>query len=211
MNPKSKPKPKPKPAPLYDTDYYVFIGYGDDTCAKISKGPDLPSAYNNWRSGHIIKANIPEPLRYEIHEDDEGVMRPFFSAESQPLMSDGILEILFKCGVDNLDTYRAEIVETRTEKIHVDYKAVNIIGLVAAAGEESETKSLGLGPDDSLVSSWFEKLVISETKAHGFLMFRMAESVSIVIVHRKIKEAVENANLPGVDKLDFIHPARWKG
>jgi hypothetical protein len=51
---------------------------------------------------------------------------------------------LQSCGVDNLDLYPARIFDPDNDQLHENYKAVNIIGMVAAADMQ---KSVLSAPD----------------------------------------------------------------
>ena len=51
-------------------------------------------------------------------------------------------------------------------------------------------------------------LVIDESRTHGELMFRLAESVTGVVVHEKVKSHLEEA---GFDDLTSVDPAEWIG
>jgi len=51
-------------------------------------------------------------------------------------------------------------------------------------------------------------LTIDESKTRGALMFRLAEAVNGIVVHKSVKNAIEAA---GVDTLTFIPPEEWVG
>jgi hypothetical protein len=195
---------------LAETDYFVFYGSPDRDTAKITSGPALPEDYTNWRDGAKIPVEIPQPLVYEIEEDDEGILRPYFDALGAPIMSLELVNAFKKAGVDNLDTYDAIVREVRTGREH-RYKAVNIIGLVSGADmAKSEYENSGLGEGDA-GDVWFEKLVLDEKKLAGHLMCRLAENVGIVLVHRRVVDVVNAAKIPGAQYIGFAHPAERSG
>jgi hypothetical protein len=202
-----------KRKPLYETNYYILsksYGSAEDQSAHITVEPKLPHGSHNWRTGHMVKFEITEALIYEIHPDHEGNLLPYYNELSHPLMADDLINVLQNNGVNNLETFPAIIREVRTGKEHTNYKAVNIIGLVSAADGASETADLGLG-GDGLYDTWFKSLVIDEDKAGGYLLFRMAEKVSTILIHKKVKEAIEAAEILRGNHLRFFHPARWSG
>ncbi len=81
-----------------------------------------------------------------------------------------------------------------------DYLAVNIIGTIAAA---DMLKSVVLDdPDGPLITVIFESLVIDEAKAGGHLFFRLAESVSTVVVHEKVVRHLESKGGFGLTFLE---------
>jgi len=195
---------------LPETTYFVFFGSPGKKTAKITSGPRLPTDHSNWRDGARIPVEIAQPLVYEIEEDDEGILRPYFDALGAPLMSLELVNAFNKAGVDNLDTYDAIVREVRTGREH-RYKAVNIIGLVSGADmAKSEYENSGLGEGDS-GDVWFEKLVLDEKKLAGHLMCRLAENVGIVLVHRKVVDVVNAAEIPGAEYMGFAHPSERSG
>ena len=68
----------------------------------------------------------------------------------------------------------AELTDPDTGEVHTNFKAVNILGLVAAA---DMAKSEAIVHDGiPLVDVSFNKLVLDPTKTHDFLLFRSAEN-----------------------------------
>ena len=191
-----------------DTDYYIFSCYPDEDSAKLTERPDLPPFYDNWMTGARIDIEIPQPLEYKIDEEDEGVFRPYFMG-AVPLMSNDLIKVLTECGVNNLDTYEAIILMNRTGEIIQNYKAVNIIGLVKAADMTQSEYETSVLDDNPLIDVWFDKLILNESviQSLGFLFFRMAEKVSVILVHKRIKERLEK-HFP---QLRFTHPAEFAG
>ena len=53
-----------------------------------------------------------------------------------------------------------------------------------------------------------DSLVIDDRKAHGALMFRLAENVSGIVVHESVRVAVHEA---GIEHLDFVPTRQWFG
>lgn len=196
-----------KPLKLTPTNYYVFTYSLDEGIARISEQPWLPPFYNNWRTGVRIDIKLPQPLEYAIDEVDEGILSPYYEELDAPLMSNKLIKALTECGIDNLDIYEATIRLNRTGEIIHDYKAVNIIGLVKAADmDKSEYSTNGLN-DKALFSVWFNKLVIDEAAIQNLSFFRMAENVSIVLIHKHIKEKIETQ----FPQLKFVHPLQYSG
>lgn len=205
-----KPPPKktvPGEPELYPTNYFVLYCFTPESGAVITRYPSLPPPMDNWTRGYRWEDPVPQPICFEIDEEDEGVLRPFFEP-IVPLMRADLLEALRECGCDNLDDYDAVIRETRTGKEYVDYRAVNIIGLVAAA-DLVESDAAPSGFDGGyLVDTFFRKFKMNEAAAHGQLVFRLAEKVSAIFVHTKVKD---HLLARGFDELTFMHPAKWAG
>lgn len=76
-----------------------------------------------------------------------------------------------------------------------------LVGLAAAA---DLAKSQIASPDGDFVGdSQIHNLVIDESKTHDLLMFRLKEKFSTLLVHRKVREAIESR---GIDGVEFIAP-----
>jgi len=192
--------PQPK---LYPTNYYVLNDYGIPDCAVLTTTPDLEPHLDNWMDGEEITEAVPEPLLYTIDEDESGNMPAFF-LDAMPLMEKKLLKILEDLGVDNLQTYQAEIHDEGRKKVFKNYRAINIVGAVAMLDKKkSKSRGLGLGG-----AGFIHKLVLDESKAKGKLILRLEESLLTILVHKKIKDAAEKN---GIKNVSFTHPALWSG
>ncbi|RKG95667.1 hypothetical protein D7V97_36825 [Corallococcus sp. CA053C] len=159
-----------------------------------------------WDDGQVFTKPIRTPLelRLEPYDPINPDMSPAMASLYDgrvPLYSDALLAALKVAGVDNLDTYEARIFDPDTGTWHTDYKAVNVIGMVSAADMAKSVATVHDGIP--LVDVSFDRLVIDPRKAHGFLMFRLAENNSAVIVHEQVKQAVLAA---GIRDLEFFRP-----
>ncbi len=148
---------------------------------------------------------IPRPLRYELDADVPGDM-PWLFKSGGPLMHDRMVESLRAAGVDNIDVYDVLLVDPADGSEWTDYKAVNIVGLVAAA--DIAKSVIDTSDSSRLITTKFEKLVLDPNKAHGLLIFRLAEKVSAIIVHDKVKVEIEARR---IGPLGFIPPEQWFG
>jgi len=113
-----------------------------------------------------------------------------------PLMSERMVKVLHTAGVDNIDTYPVTLIERMSGRRRPLF-AVNILGRVAAANMSQSEWSCDSDPP--MRDVLFEKLVLSSTVPGDFLMFRMAESLSTILVHESVKQALEQAGLTGVE------------
>jgi hypothetical protein len=173
--------------------------------AVITTYPDLTSPMDNWMGGIQWTTPVPEPLVFEIAEDEKGAMRPMLSTHFL-LMSDPLVAALRQSGVDNIDVYTAVIRETDTGRTFDDYKAVNILGLVSAVDmAASEVVDL-CGGEDDLNLFFFDRIALDEAKCRGALLFRLAEKTSAIVVDGTVKETLERL---GFDRLEFFEPKDW--
>lgn len=103
----------------------------------------------------------------------------------QKLRDEGIDDVdkyLRSMGADNLD----EWVDDKPEATFTNYKAVNILGLVAAA---DMTKSIADVHDGiPLIDVDFDELVVDDKKTNSIKMFRLAESTNAILVHESLRD-----------------------
>jgi hypothetical protein len=167
-----------------ESDYYAMRQVVTDETAQISCPPELPSAAEIWWTGSRLPCLIDTPVVYEIDEDDEGELGSYLN-ESAPLFSIELLDAMKQAGVDNLEILDAELRLRSTGRVMHGYKAVNIVGIVDVADEEnSRIESLeGLG-------NWVHSFTLDPAKARGALVFRLRQSPSIVVVHRRVRDAI---------------------
>lgn len=144
------------------------------------------------------------PVRLRFDPESAGTVLREFYAVPVPLVSKRLLAVLQEAGVDNLDVYPAVITDERTGQVHETHVAVNIIGAIAAA--DLGQSVLDPRVPERQISAAFDTLVIDEGAARGALMFRLAENVSAIVVHERVKERVEQEDIPTVE---FVAPADW--
>jgi hypothetical protein len=184
-----------------ETNYFILECYRDEDSADPTL-PDLRPPLDNWLGGERLDVEVPQPLIFEIKSGDEGELLPLYT-RAILLMSDDLVQALREAGVDNIDCYDAIVREESTGIEHTDYKAVNIVGVVRAANlTKSDATELGLA-DDGLINVFFASLVLDEENTRGALLFRLAENVSYIIVHRKVRDHLLAS---GFERLSFEVP-----
>lgn len=147
----------------------------------------------SWWRGAVITAELPTPLpfllnKYEPRSPDEDQYMGVFIYTNPPVWRDDFIQALRQCGVYNFDTYAVAITEPDSDVIYTNYKAVNILGLVAAA---DMSKSIATVHDGiPLIDVDFDELVIDEKKTRGIKMFRLAESTNAILVHESLRDAL---------------------
>jgi len=148
-----------------------------------------------FRSGAIIKDAPPNPIELIWNKENEtGVRVHYYSAAPVVLMTKLLVEALLASGVDNMDIYPVVIKSPSGKEDCLDYVAVNIVGAIAAA-DMDESEYEGEDEDeffDGMFDVSFDSIVIDQEKAKGALMFRLAESVSAVIIHESVMNALNN-------------------
>lgn len=158
-----------------------------------------------WISGQrFADGLINEPLKFELEpiKDtwDHGPHMPqFLKGARMPVWRDDLVEAMRDAGVDNLDAYAVQISTPEGTELYENYKAVNIIGLIAAA--DMEKSSFEIHDNIPLVDVSFDKLVLDESKTHGALIFRLAENATTILVHEKLMNYLESKPIKNLDYL----------
>jgi hypothetical protein len=168
-----------------------------ESIARIGTGPDIEDV--DWYEGVRFTTPIPQPLRFTLDPSVEGSV-PFFLDWTIPLMHGELIAGLKEAGVDNLDLYDAIVLDEETGEEFTDFKAVNVIGAIAAADLGASKYSTEEGT--TLVSMQFDSLVIDEKKTGSVLLFRLAECVSAIVVHEKIRKVLKARDV----LVGFIEP-----
>ena len=135
------------------------------------------------------------PFRFEMRvrknpdgSTQEPQLQTYFDADE--LMHKDLVEALKEAGVDNLQTFPAELIRPDTNEVNTDYVVVNIVGLVACAAVD---KSESLPFADGL---YIHDLVIDPAKACGQLMFILAETKMDVLVHESVAKKLLARDFP---------------
>jgi len=164
----------------------------------------------SWISGRVINVPVPQPLEFAVtpDEDDRNPEKPGALIELHQfgvvLMSDRLLKALREAGADNLQAFDAVIRDPGFGTTATNYKVVNVVGVVSCADME---RSVYDPPDGApLIDVSFDSVIIDEKRAAGHLLFRLAESLSAIIVHQRIKD---HLLARGFDMLTFRDPAKY--
>jgi hypothetical protein len=172
--------------------YYVMAAENPDRMLLYSM-PDLPDDLSDdWLFGKPFSVEPEEPIRVTIQEGfEKKQLLPFF--DHPPLVSAEFLKALQDAGVDNVVAYDAEICSEDERIIHRGYKAINIIGVIEAAA--AGTVFTG---DSRSFDAAIEGLEIDPEATRDALMFRLAENQSAIVVHERVKRAIEAGNFHSV-------------
>ncbi len=131
-----------------------------------------------------------EPFFFTFEDWQDPPLLDYISGKC--LMSRELVQTIEAAGVDSLQKFDATLKDTKTGEINNSFVVVNVVGLVEAADLDS-SESIPLGSGEV-----FTDLVVDQDKAHGLLMFRLAESRSDIIVHERVAKAIESGSFRGV-------------
>lgn len=168
---------------LIETDYFAKpTAYR--TTSLTNEFKFMPS---RWMTGNPM-GNPKQPLEVEFWQNGGDGLAEIF-LDSIPLFSRELVDALQEAGADNLQLFAVTPVEKNGAVIHREYCAVNIIGCVRCADLDKSDYSDLTG--EELIAVNFRKLVIDEEKANSQHIFRLAESVGSIVVHERIKIALD--------------------
>ena len=176
-----------------DKFYILAADYNNETMM-LGGLPELPNDDDDdWMFGQPFTKEPDQPIEVEIREGEEDCnLLPYFQVP--PIATDEFVKALEEAGVDNIMTYEVVLKSRATGEILVrGYKAINVIGMVKAAG--SGTVYLG---DSRLLDASIEKLDIEPRSIKGLYMFRLAESMRTIVIHEKVKRHLEAKGFKGL-------------
>jgi len=185
-------------------NYVMLECWEDDELPPHVSLQDVPEFEDvSWISGALIpRERVPKPIRLVIEGEAEDIIPPILD-EGMPLWRDDVVAAVRSVGVDNFETFDVELLDARTNTSLTNYKAVNVLGLVAAA-DLKRSKHTAHGP--ALVDVDFDSVVIDELKARDLPLFRLAECVTAVVIHKRVMRA-----LATIQGLNFVPPEEWIG
>lgn len=112
--------------------------------------------------------------------------------DSGYLFSERFIELLNNMSVDNIQYFDAKVIYEPTG-LQFPYKAANVIGKVS--GLDLDGSVVELSRKGNIIA--IRTMKLDENKMQGQKIVRLHESVMLIVVHRSIKEAVENSGLTG--------------
>ncbi len=173
-------------------------------CRWIADWPYVEDA--DFDMGTRISVPVPKPLEFVLEplnpkSDQHGPEMPALFKIPVPLFRDDLLAAMAAGGVDNLDAYDAVVREPDGSKAYTNYKAVNVVGLVAAA-DMARSKAT-VHPGGPVIDVEFDDLVLDPSRARGALIFRLAEATASIFVHDRLRRHLLAS---GFDELTFLPP-----
>lgn len=158
-----------------------------------------------WMTGQLIDRPVPNPFVFLLDPHYPGELLPMYEG-SILVMRDELIRKLQKAGVDNLQLFPALIRDEEKNREYADYKAVNIVGLISCANMDESTRMDPEDDESDMIDVDFDSLVIDESRTGGMLLFRLAEAVSAILVHRNVRERVQ-----ALRGMTFYASGEWSG
>lgn len=179
---------------MTDKNYYIMLAdppWAGPT-SKVVKGPDIMVNDGVFLSDVKDKYEIVLSVDKKAENPAEFPPCDIHGPTRTLMFSQRFIDILNSLGVDNVQYFDADVTyEPTGEKC--PYKVANIVGIVSGLDmDESEVIMSGKGNVLDI-----EVMSLDEEKLKGQKVVRLQEDIMLMIVHRTIKEAVEEAGLTG--------------
>jgi hypothetical protein len=189
---------------MSDSMYYMLecLSPSDGFKALVDYQDDDP--LRSWTLGRRFTNSPRIPLLASLRMRKDSKLMEMWKAPL-PIISTRFYKVLLSIGIDNIDVFPVELLDSKSGVTYKDYLAFNIIGVIAAA---DLSKSEYHAWDESKVALDFNSLVIDEIKTRNALIFRLAEATNGIVIHESVKKAIEAA---GINTLTFISPEEWVG
>lgn len=175
-----------KPKRWLDMDDFMAKGYRDTP--------------HTWFMGEKFSDPVPFmelKLRHNHPEDTSmsDFLAPYMNQCGCYFFRDDLIAAFEALGINNLDKYPVSITDPDNGIVYTNYKAVNIIGAVSAA--DMNKSRYELKDSIPLVNVAFDELVLKENEIQDLLIFRLAESLTTILVHESVRDCLL--------KKGFIH------
>jgi len=174
--------------------YYELVASTDQDTG-VTRNPPLPDTVF-FQAGEWIDESLLEPLVFQCNNTANDPP-PDFSKRIIPVLSQRFLSRLQAAGVDNLQTFRAELVNPTTGERWTDFHTVNIIGAIPCA---YLTRSRYTAISAGMIE--FDEIVLDAGLTREALLFRLAESTRRIIVHSQVIEHLVDRDDPPLTGFD---------
>jgi hypothetical protein len=172
--------------------YFIMQTYAEENI-KALYSLEEPNSRDGWMLARPFSAPVSTPVQATVNPDNRrGILLPFYG--SPQIMRKDLHQALLDAGVDNIDVYEAVVKLEDGTVVSSDYLAYNVLGAVSAADIEG-TEFAPENPS-RMIDASIEKLQVSDARAKGLLLFRLAESIRLIVVHDKVRRMVEARGIP---------------
>jgi hypothetical protein len=158
-----------------------------------------------WNRGAIITVSVPDPFPVTLkplnpQSSDHSPHLPSLLEGTGPLFRDDLVDAMRSYGVDNLQTFNVALQDPDNGQTYTNYKAVNVLGLIAAA--DMAQSEATVHPGGPIIDVDFDSLVIDESKTKGVSIFRLAESTNALLVSERLRDFLLGRNFTDIDFFD---------
>ena len=179
---------------MTDTEFYIMLAdppWAGPT-AKIITGPDIMVNDGVFIGGVQKSYDIKLVVDKQAKDPSEFPACDIHGPSRTLLFSQRFINALNSLGVDNIQYFDADVVYAPTgEKLA--YKVANIIGIVS--GLDMARSDVTMNNQGNVLG--IEEMALDEEKLKNHKICRLQEDIMLIVVHRSIKDAVEEAGMTG--------------
>jgi hypothetical protein len=162
----------------------------------IADYPHLPDGVS-FLTGRPIAAALPEPLVFTVNHP-QGEAPKHLLGMQVPVVSDLLLRTVAACGVDNFQSFPAQLRSVDGAGQWSGYHAFNAIGLIDAADMRgSKYGEIMPGDDEVPPLVDFQTLVIDGSRTRDLLLFRLLQNPGAMLVHERVRNELRQRKPPG--------------
>jgi len=154
-----------------------------------------PGAFNR---GQRIPTAVPRPIHWNL-SPGKGELPVYFDSPALVVRKD-FAEALSRCGVDNIDYYEVVLHDVASGQEWSDYLIANVIGDVDAIDMKRSEIAEGSPPTTAVL---FENIVVDDSKARGFKLFRPRHKHSALLVSDELRRCLAAGQFAN---LEFTRP-----
>jgi len=187
-------------------------------CPNTDVSPDIRVSDNGscnkmiWENGKVINADKYDlsKLEFICEKPRPGGMTDYAVSDMGcSVVSERFKNLLLSLGVDNVQYYKASVIEIEGGPAKEGYYAANIIGLVDCIDRDSSEMRADYDDDGSLdIIYGISKLVLTEPLPECGIMFRAYPFTRLILIDENLKEKFEASGITG---YRLISPEKWDG
>ena len=187
-------------------------------CPNTDVSPSIRASDNGscneiiWEDGEIIDANkydLPK-LEFICEKLRSGGMTDYAVSDMGcSVVSERFKGFLSSHGIDNIQYFKASVIEREGEPAKEGYYAANIVGLVDCIDRGASEMDAYHDKDGNLRSIFsIDKLVLLQPLPECGIMYRVYGFTRLILIDESFKEKIETSGLTGIR---LVSPERWDG
>ena len=179
---------------MNDKNFYLMLIDTPSTGphVEVIKGPDITVNDGVSIDGVTEEYEMMLSVDRKVKNIAECSPCDIYGPSRSLIFSKRFIELLATLKINNIQYLNTDVTfSATTEK--VDYKVANVVGIVS--GLDLEKSTVVYSRQGNIVE--IENMIFDENKLSGHKIFRLKESIMHIVVHKSIKEAIENAGLTG--------------
>lgn len=165
-----------------------------------------------WENGHVLDSNKYDFSRLEFicERLKSGAMTDYAVTDMGcSIVSERLKAFFENNGIDNVQYFRATVIEREGEPAKGEYYAANFIGLVDCIDKDaSEMRARRDDNGELNIITRISKLVLKDLDISYNLLYRVYAFTRLILIDSSFKEKIDAAGLTGIR---LVNPNRWDG